>query len=145
MTTLLVDTHALVWWSVAPERLSRPAVRSIEAADEIAVAGISWWEVAWMVHHGRITPGTPLRTWLGELSRTIRTAPMTPAVAATAAELPASFPGDPIDRLIYATALEHGWRLVTKDQRIRVARPGRLGGPVVGGMQPRRCQAGSGR
>ena len=43
---------------------------------------------------------------------------MSPAVARTAAELPASFPGDPADRLIYATAVEHGWPLVTKDRRL---------------------------
>jgi PIN domain nuclease of toxin-antitoxin system len=33
--------------------------------------------------------------------------------------LPASFAGDPADRLIYATAVEHGWPLVTKDRRLR--------------------------
>jgi PIN domain nuclease of toxin-antitoxin system len=30
------------------------------------------------------------------------------------------FPGDPADRLIYATAVEHGVKLVTKDQRLRM-------------------------
>ena len=35
------------------------------------------------------------------------------------AALPSSFPGDPADRLIYATAIEHGLKLVTKDQKIR--------------------------
>jgi len=39
-------------------------------------------------------------------------------VAATAVDLTASFPGDPADRLIYATAIEHGWSLMTKDQRL---------------------------
>jgi PIN domain nuclease of toxin-antitoxin system len=53
---------------------------------------------------------------LGEQVRTVGT---TPAVAATAASLPASFPGDPADRLIFATAVEQGWRLVTKDRRLR--------------------------
>jgi PIN domain nuclease of toxin-antitoxin system len=33
--------------------------------------------------------------------------------------LPDSYPGDPADRLIYATAIEHGWQLVTKDRRMR--------------------------
>ncbi len=42
-----------------------------------------------------------------------------PAVAAAAAALPASFPGDPADRIIYATAAERGWPLVTKDRRLR--------------------------
>jgi PIN domain nuclease of toxin-antitoxin system len=44
---------------------------------------------------------------------------LTPAIAATAVSLPTSFPGDPADRLIYATAVEHGCRLVTKDRRLR--------------------------
>jgi len=32
---------------------------------------------------------------------------------------PSRGPGDPADRLIYATAIEHGWPLVTKDSRLR--------------------------
>jgi PIN domain nuclease of toxin-antitoxin system len=32
--------------------------------------------------------------------------------------LPPSFPRDPADRMIYATAREHGWRLITKDGRL---------------------------
>ena len=44
---------------------------------------------------------------------------LSPAIAATAVSLPTSFPGDPADRLIYATAIEYGLRLVTKDQRLR--------------------------
>ncbi|MGH9920781.1 MAG: PIN domain-containing protein, partial [Nitrososphaerales archaeon] len=27
--------------------------------------------------------------------------------------------GDPADRIIYATAVENGWQLVTKDDRLR--------------------------
>jgi PIN domain nuclease of toxin-antitoxin system len=34
----------------------------------------------------------------------------------------ATFPGDPADRLIYATAIEQGVRLVTKDRRLRAHR-----------------------
>lgn len=37
----------------------------------------------------------------------------------SAVALPDSFPGDPADRLIYATAVEHGLRLVTKDAQMR--------------------------
>jgi PIN domain nuclease of toxin-antitoxin system len=47
---------------------------------------------------------------------------VSPAIADTAVALPSSFPGDPADRLIYATAIEHGWRLVTKDRRLRAHR-----------------------
>ena len=61
----------------------------------------------------------PVRSWLEQLGAQVRTIPLTPAIAATAVSLPSSFPGDPADRLIYATAVEHGWRLVTKDRRLR--------------------------
>jgi PIN domain nuclease of toxin-antitoxin system len=53
------------------------------------------------------------------LAEDVRTIGTTPAIADTAARLPASFPGDPADRLIYSTAIEYGWRLVTKDRRLR--------------------------
>lgn len=123
MTTLLVDTHVLLWWSVSPDRLSRRAMREIESADEVALAAVSWWELAWLAVHGRITVGPPLRTWLADLSRGVRTAALTPSIAAGAAELSESFPGDPADRLIYATAIEHGWQLVTKDGRLHAHDP----------------------
>jgi len=119
VTTILLDTHVLHWWSAEPKRLSRAAVRALEAADELAVAAVSWYELAWLADRGRIAVAVPVRSWLGELSSYVRTVPPTPEVAATAAALPESFPADPADRLIYATAVERGWRLVTKDQRLR--------------------------
>ena len=107
------------WWSAEPDRLSRPATEAIEGADELVVASISWFELAWLAENQRILVSVPVRAWLAQLTELVRTVVISPAVAATAAALPASFPGDPADRLIYATALEHGWQLVTKDQRMR--------------------------
>lgn len=83
------------------------------------MASISWFELAWLAEHQRILVSVPVRAWLAQLGELVRTAVISPAVAATAAALPESSPGDPADRLIYATALETGWRLVTKDQRMR--------------------------
>lgn len=119
MTTVLLDSHVVHWWSAEPERLSGPATRAIEGADELAVASISWFELAWLAHHERIVLSVPLRAWLDGLAPQVRTVGTSPAVAATAVSLPTSFPGDSADRLIYATAVEHGWSLVTKDQRLR--------------------------
>ena len=39
-------------------------------------------------------------------------------LAESAAALPSLFPRDPTDRLIYATAVEHGVKLITKDEAI---------------------------
>ena len=119
MTTVLLDSHTLQWWSAEPQRLSRRAAAEIDGADELAVTSISWFELAWLAEHQRILVSMPVRAWLAQLAELVRTVAISPAVAATAATLPASFPGDPADRLIYATALEHGWQLVTKDRRLR--------------------------
>lgn len=119
MTTVLVDSHVLHWWSAEPQKLSRTAARELETADEIAVATITWLELAWLAAHERIAVGVPIRSWLGSLASGVRTMAATPSIATTAVELPSSFPGDPADRLIYATAIEHGWQLVTKDRRLR--------------------------
>lgn len=119
MTTVLLDSHVVHWWSAEPERLSKAACRAVEAADELAVAGITWFELAWLAEHDRIRLAIPVRSWLQQLAEDVRTVGITPSVAAAAVSLPATFPGDPADRLIYATAVEHGWRLVTKDRRMR--------------------------
>ena len=123
--TVLVDTHALLWWTAEPDRLSEAAADAL-AADALAVCGITWFELAWLARKGRIVVSRPVDSLLAELSADIRTIPVTWAIARTAAGLPDPFPGDPADRLIYATALEHGWRLVTKDRRLHAhpaARP----------------------
>ena len=119
MSTLLLDTHVVHWWSAEPQRVSAPAREALERADELAVAAISWYELAWLARHERIAVNVPIRTWLQGLAAQMRTFGVTPAIADTAVALPSSFPGDPADRLIYATAIEHGLELVSKDRAIR--------------------------
>ena len=117
--TVLVDSHVLQWWSAEPDRLSAPAAEALASASELMVAAVTWFELAWLSRHERITVTMPIRSWLEQLSSEVRTLGITPAIADTAVALPSSFPGDPTDRLIYATAIEHGVRLVTKDGRMR--------------------------
>jgi PIN domain nuclease of toxin-antitoxin system len=116
---ILLDTHVVHWWSAEPARVSPPAQKAIESADELVVAAISWYELAWLARHERIVVNVPIRSWLQGLAAQLRTIGVTPAIADTAVALPSSFPGDPADRLIYATAIEHGLKLVTKDRAIR--------------------------
>ena len=122
MTTVLLDTHVIHWWSADPARISRPASEAIEAADELIVADVSWFELAWLAKHERLLITIPILGWLQQLAAQVRTIAATPAIAATAVALPATFPGDPADRLIYATAIETGARLVTKDTQLRAHR-----------------------
>ncbi len=119
MTTVLLDSHVLHWWSSEPERLSIAAAEAVTGADELAVSSITWFELAWLARHERIILTVPIQSWLDEIAAQVRTVGISPAVATAAVLLPGSFPGDPADRIIYATAVEHGWPLITKDERLR--------------------------
>lgn len=119
MSAVLLDTHVVHWWSAEPKRVSGRAAKTLEEGDELVVAAISWYELAWFARHERIVVNVPIRTWLEGLAAQLRTIGLTPAIADAAVSLPSSFPGDPADRLIYATAIEHGLKLITKDRAIR--------------------------
>ncbi|HVR05690.1 MAG TPA: PIN domain-containing protein [Solirubrobacteraceae bacterium] len=119
MSTVLLDTHAVHWWSAEPNQMSAGATELLRQSEQLAIAAISWYELAWLARHERIVVSIPIRAWLERLARELRTIGVTPAIADTAASLPSSFPGDPADRLIYATAVERGWQLVTKDRKLR--------------------------
>jgi PIN domain nuclease of toxin-antitoxin system len=119
VSAVLMDSHVLHWWSSQPGRLSRAATRALERADQLLVSSVSWYELAWLAQHERIIVPRPIIAWLEELSQDVLTINSTPAIAVTAATLPTSFPRDPADRVIFATAIEQGCQLVTQDERMR--------------------------
>jgi len=114
-----LDSQILIWRSAEPERLSSSARRALDSADEFVVASMTWFELAWLARRERIRISVPVRAWLQLLAENVRTIPITPEIAAAAAALPRSFPRNPADRLIFATAVEHGFHLVSKDRAIR--------------------------
>lgn len=118
---IVLDTHAWLWWVSAPGRLGRAAARAIRGARGIGVPAVCCLEVAVAAARGRIGLDRPILEWLNgalALPRVVLV-PLSPAVAVKAAELPPSFPGDPADRMIVATAILESALLVTRDDRIQ--------------------------
>ncbi len=117
---MVIDTHIWVWWMNRDANLSTAALDLLDAiSPRPVVADISLWEVAMLVMKGRITLKTPLREWLETACGAVLVVPVTPGSAACVTTLPATFHGDPADRIIVATALELGLPLMTEDKRIR--------------------------
>lgn len=117
--TVLLDTHALLWWQAGGSRLSRTARRAIDEADAVLVSPLTCWEVATLERLGKIRLDREPTRWVYDLYETdrIAVAALSPAAAAWAGALGDAFTGDPIDRLLYATARDLRVPLVSKDER----------------------------
>lgn len=118
---IVLDTHAWLWWQTAEEKLSSGALAAITGADRIGVCTISCYEIARASARGRIRLDRDMSTWITQALAVERVEPLelTHRVATEAGALGPEFPGDPVDRIIYATTVEHGTRLVTRDRALR--------------------------
>ena len=119
-----LDTHVLYWMANDSKRLSRRARETIREARQerhagIAIATITVWELAWLAQNGRIELSVSVESFVRELVARVILRPVTPEIAALSVRLPNEFPKDPADRLIAATSMVEGMRLVTADARIR--------------------------
>ena len=114
---LLLDSHALIWY-VDQDQLVPPTAYATIAnpANQLLVSAATVWEVAIKVGTGKLTLAGPYRPWmtkaLSDLGATVL--PITIEYADKQAGL--SFHHrDPFDRLLIATAQEHGLALLTPD------------------------------
>lgn len=120
---IVLDTHAWLWWSSDPGRLSERAARVIAEAERIGVSTLSCWEVAMLAARGRIALDRPPSRWvraaLNADTRVEAIAPDPDIAVAAAALGDEGLHGDPADRFIYATARERSATLVTRDEALR--------------------------
>jgi PIN domain nuclease of toxin-antitoxin system len=117
---VLLDTHVLLWWQAGGGRLSGRAARAIEDAATLFVSPLTCWEIATLHRLGRIALDREPVSWVQDLLRQdrISEAPLTPEAATWAGGLGERFAGDPVDRLLYATARDLRIPLVSKDDRL---------------------------
>lgn len=119
---ILLDSHVLIWAVSDVKRLSATAASAIRRArrgDGLAVSAISTYEVAWQIANGRVQGYGTVEVSLLRFLEGVTVRPITPEIAALAAQFPSDYPSDPSDRLIGATARAEGMTLVTRDERIR--------------------------
>jgi PIN domain nuclease of toxin-antitoxin system len=119
---ILLDTQAVAWLALAPEKLSTAAEAAITSASKkggIAIADKTLWELAMMWSRKKMVLDTPLSELLLSVEQHCVVLPLTAAIAERSVQFGNTFPSDPADQIIAATALVHGLHLVTADKAIR--------------------------
>ena len=127
MAAVVVDTHAAVWYLLNAKSLSSNAQRAmdeaVQAGDPVYVSSISFIslvEVVYLVEKGKL-PAVVLDRLTHALSEPdsgFVIAPLNLTVALAIPRISRETVPDMPDRIIAATALDLGLRLVTRDSEI---------------------------
>ena len=119
---ILVDTHVVVWLAFDQDQLSKKARAAIDDArkngDGLAISDITLLELATLASKSRIQLDISLESFLQEVEARFIVLPISGRACVRAIGLPATYPKDPADRIIGATALVVGLPLLTADREI---------------------------
>ncbi len=119
---VLLDTCALVWWSLGPERLS---AKARETCNNIKIEGaiissISIWELGIKLRKGKLEINISLEEYVKRLKQlgTLEIIPVDETIWLKNLSLDWTH-RDPADRTIVATAQLKNVPIITKDDLIR--------------------------
>lgn len=127
MPSLVVDTHAAVWYLLQSKRLSATANAALDetlkGGDSIYLASISLVEVIYLVEKGKLSQvaADQLIEGLRDPQSNWILAPLDLAISQELSKVPRSAVPDMPDRIIAATAIHLGLPLVTVDSKIKAS------------------------
>jgi|SRR5437588_5945796 len=125
--SLVLDTHAVIWYFLGSNQLSSIALEairtSISSGRKIFVSAISIVEMIYLTERGRIPPEAlqKLDAAITAINAAIVVAPLDVAIAETVEKVPREIVADMPDRIIAATAVYLDVPCVTRDSQIRLA------------------------
>jgi PIN domain nuclease of toxin-antitoxin system len=123
---ILLDTHVVVWLASGDPRISSRAHAAIQEARRtvrgLAISDFTLFELSLLFRKKRFNLAVSPEDFLSGVERRFVVLPITANIALQAFELPASYPKDPADRIIGATALMEDIPLLTADREIRRSR-----------------------
>jgi PIN domain nuclease of toxin-antitoxin system len=118
---LLLDTSALLWAVLDPDRLSQTAAEALVASPEpVRVSAVSCAELACLQRRGRITLDRHWKPWFDHFVAINgwQVVPADLSIIQEAWSLPDCDIRDPADRIVVATARVRRLVLVTGDRRL---------------------------
>lgn len=124
---VVLDTSALIYWTLVPGALTEQAATAIAAAEAVVISSISIWEIGLKVKRGKLElPLTPAELVVKlEATDRVRIEPVTSAIWLRSVDLEWEHK-DPADRTIVATASLLHCQLVTSDLEIQAYYPSAL-------------------
>ncbi|MBC9888963.1 MAG: PIN domain-containing protein [Opitutae bacterium] len=118
---IVLDTHALLWWTLDPEKLSNKAATICGEIEQRGayLSSISIWELGVKIRNGKLDLGMSIRDYDEKLERLgwLEIVPIDEWVWIRSLELDWGH-RDPADRVIVATGLTLGLPLLTRDNVI---------------------------
>lgn len=127
MPSLVVDTHAAVWYLLQSSRLSATANAALDETlkrgDSIYLASISLVEVIYLVEKGKLgqVAADQLIDGIRDPQSNWILAPLDLAISQELSKVPRSAVPDMPDRIIAATAIHLGLPLVTVDSKLQAS------------------------
>lgn len=103
--SLLLDTHAFIWWANEPEKLPLALLTRMSGDEELLFSMASLWEMQIKIGLGKLTLHQPLREVVEQqqAANGILLLGIEPRHLWTLDTLPAAH-GDPFDRMLIAQA-----------------------------------------
>jgi len=120
---IVLDTCALIWWSLDPDLLSESAKNlcdEMEQKKNGLVASISLWEIALKVKKGKLDLGIEFNIYINTLfqSDVLQIIPIDVDLWVESVNLDWEH-RDPTDRVVVALANQYQAQLITKDKIIK--------------------------
>jgi PIN domain nuclease of toxin-antitoxin system len=114
---MILDTCALLWLASGSKKLSRAALKEINAASAVYVSAISGFEISLKAGAGRLELPRPVADWFKQIveHHGLTVLPLDLEICIAAAQLPPVH-DDPFDRFIIATAKLNNLAVVTADE-----------------------------
>ena len=125
MTSVVADTHTLIWYVFDLQRLSETALTALEQAintgNPIYISAITLIEIAYLVEKGRFAEEvlTRILNSLDDPNVGIILVPLDRNISGAIRQIDRVTVPDMPDRIIAATAFSLGIPLVTRDLRIQ--------------------------
>jgi PIN domain nuclease of toxin-antitoxin system len=125
---IVLDTHAWIWFIDAPEKLGKKAATAIDkarkAGEHLHVSCISTWEIHMLAAKQRLSLAIAPDLWVSRCEKLsiLRFHPLDNSIAHLSVSACASMHSDPADRMIVATALYLGAKIITCDEKIKACK-----------------------